>query len=178
MPYVALLLALSGLAGSLAAGPNADRLLWNPDTFSRAEPITAFHAGVLRAAFSLLGVPYHFAGSGPGTCPTGEHPACSDCSGLVGFAYAQAGVRLPRSSAALTGVGQPVAREEIAPGDILIFQSDGSPGGQVNHSGIYVGGGLFLHAGSRGVRLDELDGPYWGDPRRPRLREIRRVPPP
>lgn len=175
MLYLGLVIALSGAASALAPGPHTGPLLWSPEAFSRAEPVDAFHADVLRAAFSLLGAPYHYAGAGPGTCPTGEHPTCSDCSGLVGFAYAAAGMHLPRTSVALDAVGAEVARSEAVPGDVLIFRNDGSSTGQINHAGLYVGNGLFLHAGSRGVRLDDLDGPYWGDPRHPRLRSVRHI---
>ncbi|MBI3947071.1 MAG: C40 family peptidase [Armatimonadetes bacterium] len=175
MPYLALLLALSGVAGSFAPGPRTERILWSPEAFIRATPVGAFHGEALRAAHALLGAPYHFGGSGPGRCPTGEHPACADCSGLLCVAFAAAGVTLPHSSAGLAALGQPVAQADIQPGDILVFRSDGNANGEVNHSGIYVGNGLFLHAGSRGVRLDELDGRYWGDARRPRLRAIRRI---
>lgn len=133
----------------------------------------AFHNQVLRAAESLLGVPYHFAGAGPGRCPTGEHTMCTDCSGLIYFAFATAGVRLPHSSARLATLGEPVPLEEVRPGDLLFFRSDGGSSGEVNHSGIYVGNGLFLHAGRRGVRLDELHGKPWGAPGQ--LRAVRRI---
>ncbi len=171
----ALLLALSGVTGTLAGGPDSQRILWDFDTFSHATRMDAPQAEVLRAAEALLGAPYHYAGSGPGLCPSGTHAVCADCSGLVCLAYAAAGIAVPRTSAELANAGQSVPRADALPGDILIFQSDGIPNGQVNHAGIYFGNGLFLHAGSRGVRLDDLDGPYWGDPRRPRLRDIRRV---
>jgi len=178
LPYLALLAALSGFAGSLLSGPDVEQALWSPDTLARAAVVDDFHGSVLSAAEALLGVPYHFGGAGPGTCPTGEHASCADCSGLVAAAYASAGVRLPHSSEELLGVGTAVSRGEALPGDVLVLQAEGSPAAKPNHSGIYVGNGLFIHACSRGVRLDDLDGPYWGDPRRPRLRGIRRIGPP
>ena len=142
---------------------------------ARAAVVDDFHARVISAAEAFLGVPYHYGGSGPGTCATGEHTSCADCSGLVSAAYASAGVRLPHSSEQLLSVGSGVSRDAALPGDVLVFQAEGNPAAKPNHSGIYVGNGLFIHACSRGVRLDDLDGPYWGDPRRPRLRGIRRV---
>lgn len=175
MPYLALFLALAETSASFAPGPHLDRILWSPETLSLAEPMDVTRAGVLRGADALLGVPYHYAGLGPGHCPSGEHAACCDCSGLVRLAYAAAGLETPRTSAALAGAGRSATRAEMRPGDILIFRSDGSRNGQANHSGVYIGSGLFIHAGSRGVRLDDLDGPYWGNARRPRLRDIRRV---
>lgn len=178
MSYLVLLAMLAELAGNLAVGGQPDSTLWSASTIASAAVVEALPAEALRAADSLLGAPYHFGGGGPGRCPTGEHPVCTDCSGLVSFAYGAAGVTLPHSSAALESVGEGVARHDLAPGDILVFRTDGNPNAPADHTGIYVGHGLFIHAGSRGVRLDDLEGPYWGDPRCPRLRAIRRVAPP
>ncbi len=175
MPYLAVLAALAGLAGSLAPRHYHEPILWSTESLAGAAVVNDLQAAALRAADALLGAPYHYAGAGPGRCPTGEHPVCTDCSGLVSFAYAAAGVPLPHSSAALANVGEAVPRAQLAPGDILLFRSDGSESGPINHSGIYVGNGLFIHAGNRGVRLDDLEGPYWGDAHRPRLRAIRRI---
>lgn len=178
LPYLSLLLVLSGLAGSLAHGSDAERVLWNPAVFARATVVDAFHTKALCAGDAFLGVPYHYAGIGAGLCPTREHLVCADCSGLLCAIYATVGVRLPHSSARLAAVGEAVSRAAALPGDLLLFRADGAPDGDIDHAGIYLGNGLFLHAGSRGVRLDDLDGSYWGGTNPPRLRAIRRVLPP
>lgn len=73
-----------------------------------------------------------------------------------------AGLELPRTTRELHAMpAASVRREGLAPGDLVFF----GPRGRVEHAGIYVGEGRFLHAPSSGgtVRLDALDGPYWGD---------------
>ena len=84
-----------------------------------------------------------------------------DCSGLVGYAFRDAAdVALPRSSCDMAKLYLPkVSRQRLAPGDLVFFGN----GRDVNHVGIYVGEGRFVHAPNTGgtVRLDALDGPYW-----------------
>ena len=50
---------------------------------------------------------------------------------------------------------------QLASGDLVFFDI----GGSISHVGVYVGKGRFVHAPNSGgaVRLDDIDGPYWGD---------------
>jgi len=66
---------------------------------------------------------------------------------------------LPRVSRQMATSGQKVERTALAPGDLVFFGLRG----RVNHVGIYVGEGRFLHAPSRGkdVRVDSLTSTYW-----------------
>jgi cell wall-associated NlpC family hydrolase len=59
----------------------------------------------------------------------------------------------------MVNTGEKVERAALVPGDLVFF----GPGGRVNHVGIYVGEGRFLHAPSRGktVRVDSLASGYW-----------------
>lgn len=84
----------------------------------------------LRAALTRQGAPYIWGAEGPGTF---------DCSGLVLWAYRQAGVGLPRVSFDQARVGTPVV-SGLLPGDLIALYSP------VSHIGIYVGNGLYLHA--------------------------------
>jgi len=84
----------------------------------------------LQAALSKLGSPYEYGAAGPGSF---------DCSGLVQWAYKQAGVSVPRTSQAQAGVGTPVAQQDLQPGDIVAFYGGG-------HVGIYAGNGNVIHA--------------------------------
>jgi len=84
----------------------------------------------LQAALSKLGSPYEYGAAGPGSF---------DCSGLVQWAYKQAGVNVPRTSQAQAGVGTPVAQQDLQPGDIVAFYGGG-------HVGIYAGNGNVVHA--------------------------------
>lgn len=109
--------------------------------------------GVLSKAMTLLGTPYRWGG----TSPDGGF----DCSGLVGYVFRTAlGVELPRVSRDMYNSGQAVAdRAALTPGDLVFFGLRG----RVNHVGIYVGEGRFLHAPSTGkdVRVDSLASGYW-----------------
>jgi peptidoglycan DL-endopeptidase CwlO len=86
---------------------------------------------VLGTALAQVGDDYVWGGTGPNGF---------DCSGLTSFAYAAAGVALPHSSRAQSGMGAAVARADLQPGDLVFF---GSP---VYHVGIYVGNGMMVHA--------------------------------
>lgn len=97
---------------------------------------TAQGAAAIAAARTQLGVPYRWGASSPGSG--------FDCSGLVMYAYAQAGRSLPHSSRALYGMTRRIGADELQPGD-LVF--GGSP---VHHVGIYVGGGMMIHAPQSG----------------------------
>jgi len=110
---------------------------------------------VLFRALALVGTPYRWGGNTP--------DSGFDCSGLVGYVYRQAAdIALPRTSAAMAGVdGATVKRmAELASGDLVFFRI----GGAISHVGVYVGKGRFVHAPNAGgtVRMDNLDGPYWG----------------
>ena len=69
-----------------------------------------------------------------------EGPNSFDCSGLMLASYRSVGVSLPHSSRAQFGVGRPVSRSELKPGDLLFFYNP------IHHVGMYMGNGLFVHA--------------------------------
>ncbi len=92
-----------------------------------------------------------------------------DCSGLARTVLAEFGVGLPRTTSAQRQMGRAVAREEMAPGDLLFFRL-GS--GHVNHVGVALDTDRFLHASStRGVVVDRLNDTFFGR----RFVEARRV---
>ncbi|SIS20794.1 C40 family peptidase [Williamsia sterculiae] len=91
------------------------------------------------AAVSKIGAPYSYGSAGP---------SAFDCSGLVQWAYKQAGKTIPRDSYGQLGGGAPVPASALEPGDVLIFN-----GG--SHAGIYVGGGKFVHASTEGVPVQK-----------------------
>ncbi|EID14283.1 peptidoglycan hydrolase RipC [Mycolicibacterium phlei] len=109
-----------------------------------APPPGGHVATVIQAALSRIGSPYAWGGSGPNAF---------DCSGLVMWAFQQAGISLPHSSQALARGGQPVSMDQIQPGDLVTYYSDAS------HVGIYIGDGMMVHASTFGspVRVAPVD---------------------
>ena len=93
-----------------------------------------------------------------------------DCSGLVGRVYLDRGFPLPRTAEEIAASGLPVDRDELAPGDIVVFTTAGD---KPSHVGIYVGTGAFVHAPGQGdrVRVSDLASEYF----RTRFRGGRRV---
>jgi cell wall-associated NlpC family hydrolase len=108
-------------------------------------------------AVTVMGTPYVWGGSSENGF---------DCSGLIQYAYQQAGIILPRRSVDQAKAGQLIPREIglLEPGDILTFSRE--PGGPVSHVGLYVGERRFIHSSSAGVRLsllseDDPSGKHW-----------------
>ena len=104
------------------------------------------HSSVVAIAERYLGVPYVWGGASP---------SGFDCSGLVMYVFAQVGVSLPHSSYSQYGMGSPVSRDQLQPGDLVFFDGLG-------HVGIYVGGGSFIHAPHTGdvVKISSISGWY------------------
>jgi cell wall-associated NlpC family hydrolase len=106
----------------------------------------------IQNAFSLLGTPYRWGGNSP--------DGGFDCSGLVGYVFRTIGIDLPRVSRAMAGQGTKVdSRDALAEGDLVFFGRRG----HVDHVGIYIGNGQFLHAPRTGrdVTVSSLTTGYW-----------------
>ncbi|WP_326669608.1 C40 family peptidase [Streptomyces sp. NBC_01257] len=114
-----------------------------------AGPVAGLSAGSSRAAAAVmavqqaLGRPYVWGANGP---------SGFDCSGLMQWAYARAGVSLPRTSQAQRYAGHMVPLSEARPGDLVAYRADAS------HIGMYVGNGQVIHAPYPGapVRYDPV----------------------
>jgi cell wall-associated NlpC family hydrolase len=126
-------------ATTKAAGKTAGKSSKKPATGKATgaagakKPVTAAASGstakVVAYANAQIGKRYVFGTAGPNTF---------DCSGLVVAAYRQIGISLPHQTTPLAQRGRAVSRADLRPGD-LVFPSSG-------HVGIYVGGGMIVHA--------------------------------
>jgi len=107
-----------------------------------AAPLPAGHPDAASVAARYLGVPYRWGGA---------TPAGFDCSGLVVWVYAQLGIALPHFTGALYGIGVPVPRDQLQAGDLVFFDA-------LDHVGIYIGAGQFIHAPHTGdvVRVSTM----------------------
>jgi cell wall-associated NlpC family hydrolase len=136
---VALFVALLALA---ACG--SDPALQRAD----AEASTGHRAAL--AALAQVGVPYRYGG---------HSPSGFDCSGLVQYAYLEAGVSTPRTTRQLWSAARTIEQDELEAGDLLFFTIDG----KMSHVGMYVGERRFVHAPQSGRRVSvaSLDMPFY-----------------
>jgi cell wall-associated NlpC family hydrolase len=98
----------------------------------------------LRAAESRQGLPYEWGAAGP---------ASFDCSGLVQWSFAQAGVAMPRVAADQARTGPAVPVSQLVPGDLLFYHTDPTAPGYISHVAIYLGNGWMIQAPQPGLRV-------------------------
>lgn len=125
-----------------------------------ADPIAQFAApgeeavgDLLLQAMSLMGVAYRFGGSSPETG--------LDCSGFIQYIFRKSlRVNLPRTSAEMARAGRVIDRSELAPGDLVFYNTRGF---QYSHVGMYLGGNKFIHAPRTGksVEVVNMASSYW-----------------
>lgn len=104
----------------------------------------------VQAALSKAGAPYSYGATGPSSF---------DCSGLVMWAFAQAGVSMPHSSYAQYGMGQSVSGDQIQAGDLVFFNTAGSGASDV---GIATSPTEAVSATTHGVMTHSIRSGYWG----------------
>jgi cell wall-associated NlpC family hydrolase len=106
-------------------------------------------AAAVRTALGQVGKPYRWGATGP---------ASFDCSGLVRFAYADAGLSLPRTSRQQWSAGRHVRVADLRPGDLVFWAHNPADPATIHHVGMYVGQGLMVHAPHTGalVRVDAV----------------------
>jgi cell wall-associated NlpC family hydrolase len=113
-------------------------------------PVAALDT-MLRAAMSRQGLPYVWGGAGPKSF---------DCSGLVQWSFAQAGIVMPRVAAdqALSGPGVPVS--QLAPGDLLFYRTDPTAPDYIAHVAIYLGNGWMIQAPEPGMDVEVVPAAF------------------
>ncbi|WP_156877154.1 C40 family peptidase [Pseudoclavibacter soli] len=104
-------------------------------------------AAVVATARLYLGVPYVWGGT---------TPAGFDCSGFTNYVYAKNGISLPRVSQSQMNSGRAISYGEAQPGDLVWMNSGG-------HVGIYLGGGMVIHASKPGDFVKISPVSVWSD---------------
>lgn len=131
------LVAGAGLAltpGTAAASVPAAVPAAVPSAVPSFAPTPAAQIAV-NTALAQVGKPYAWGGGGPNSF---------DCSGLIQYAYAAAGINLPHSSRMQSQIGLPIGLWDMQPGDLLFFYSP------VGHVGMYVGNGMMVQSSTYG----------------------------
>ncbi len=105
---------------------------------------------IINAGHSQVGARYLFGGNAP--------KQGFDCSGLVEYSYAKAGISVPRTTRSQAQFFKTTDNPKV--GDLVFFKINGRT---VSHVGIYLGDNKMLHAPSSGKRVEvtRIDQPYW-----------------
>lgn len=120
-------------------------------TYSAQESVE-LKSFIVQESQKYIGVPYVYGG----TSPRGF-----DCSGFTQYVYKKAGISLNRNACAQLSNGVIIAKEDLQPGDLVIFSNTGG-GGFASHIGLYLGNGKLIHSGaSRGICIVDLDSSYF-----------------
>jgi cell wall-associated NlpC family hydrolase len=123
-----------------AAGVAAGTVDHSSTTLSAAEDLTFLKAGLGRQ-----GLPYVWGASGPDSF---------DCSGLVQWAMARAGIQMPRVAADQARTGPAVPVSQLQPGDLLFYHTDPTDPGYISHVAIYLGNDEMLQAPQTGENVE------------------------
>lgn len=107
---------------------------------------------VMKEALKYQGWDYVYGGSNPNTS--------FDCSGLVQWCYAKAGVPLPRTAQEQYDATQHIPLSQAQTGDLVFFHSTYNAGTYVTHVGIYAGNNQMYHAGDP-IGYTDLSSSYW-----------------
>ncbi len=135
--------AAAGVAGSSLAGTAASAT-GSAAANGRTALSMAELVAMLKAAASRVGYPYVWGGSGPTTF---------DCSGLVQWSFAQAGVVMPRVAADQARTGPAIPFSQAQAGDLLFYRTDPTAPDYISHVAIYLGKGLMIQAPEPGENV-------------------------
>ena len=105
----------------------------------------------LRAAESRRGLPYVWGAAGPSSF---------DCSGLVEWSFAQAGISMPRVAADQARTGPSVPVSQLQPGDLLFYHTDPTDPGYISHVAIYLGNGWMIQAPQPGMDVEVVPASF------------------
>jgi len=119
------------------------------------EPTEGLAFKILETAYNYLGVRYRYGG----TTPEGF-----DCSGFVRYVFSENGIKLGRSSRDQALAGTHVPLSALKPGDLIFFSMHSRRHHRIDHVGLYIGDGQFIHAASsrsRQIMISDLKSVHY-----------------
>jgi murein DD-endopeptidase len=137
---------------STAQSPVATEPAINASSETQTESLSQGRS-IVSEASKYMGIPYRWGGTSPQTG--------FDCSGFVQFIFRHTlNIKLPRMPVDMSRLGLRVNREELAPGDLVFFNTRG---GKFTHVGIYVNDSQFIHSPMPGTRVtvSRMDSAYY-----------------
>ncbi len=142
-----------GIGDGKTAYISADFVSIRPQDVAARGTFTAGNR-VVQIAKQYLGTPYVYGGSGPNGF---------DCSGFTSFVYRQLGYSINRVANDQLANGVPVSKNELRPGDLVMFKRPGNS--TVHHVGIYVGDGMMIHSPQTGdvVKYTSITTGYYNN---------------
>ncbi len=121
---------------------------------AKAKSIAEARNEIVKNTLVYLNTPYLWGGMHPETG--------MDCSAFVKLVYSKSGINLPRVSAEQFAATARLSPQEVLPGDIIFFSMKNPSAAKIDHVGIYVGKGFFVHASfTSGVHIDSVYNPYY-----------------
>ncbi len=146
-----------GTGGGNFAYISADYVSIRPQDVASRGNVSASSSGGNRAvelAKKFLGTPYVYGGS---------TPSGFDCSGFTSYIYRQLGYSINRVANDQLANGVPVSKNELVPGDLVLFKRAGNS--SVHHVGIYAGNGMMIHSPQTGdvVKYTSITTGYYND---------------
>ncbi|MGE5614631.1 MAG: NlpC/P60 family protein [Bacillota bacterium] len=134
-------LKIDGIAGPQTLG-KIDKLLGRESSVSRGGT-TSLAQNIISYSKKFLGIKYVWGGS---------TVKGFDCSGFVKYVFKHFGISLSRTSRSQAAKGVKVTKSGLKPGDLVFFDTNGGLN-RINHVGIYIGSGKFIHSSSTQKRV-------------------------
>lgn len=125
------------------------------DENSETEPADGLTFKILETAYTYLGVRYRYGGA---------TPEGFDCSGFVRYVFNENGIQLGRSSRDQAREGTHVPLTALKPGDLIFFNMGSRKHHRIDHVGLYIGDGQFIHAASsrsRQIMISDLKSAHY-----------------
>lgn len=114
-------------------------------------PSTSIEHAIMTEIESWIGTPYLYGG---------EAKSGVDCSAFTQAVYESVNISIPRTASTQAAASESVSPIDLSFGDLIFFNTSGD--GSISHVGIYIGGGMFVHASSsNGVIEESLAKEYY-----------------